>query len=764
MILSISFWALLLIGYVLALENLKDTQHQIQLESFFNNRGGSGPGSNLDGANNYFDCPALKSSNLTIGNIDFHLSTSKENDNVVSQAQIIPLDTLSLGAIYLLSAVNHGPLTSDIIVVYQDGTYSTTTLNLPDWQVSHSQQIDRLDHLTCSLHHGANAYLFLTPVFVDPTKKVAHIRLPSTSAIGSFGPSLHIFGITTIPAKPSGLTVVAVKGTQRWKQSHDGKRSYQIITVRVHNTSPTWVQDANVHITGAFIRTHYFGIIARLAPGHILNIDVAVSTLRKERGRQDILVDVIDSSDNQIALTTLFKGVEVGLEDYEPTEASLQTHAAPAWYQAAKFGIFIHWGVYSVPSWAPVGADYAEWYWWNYNQKNSATYQYHRTFYGPDVEYDDFIQAWHPDQFDPIRWLETIDSSGAKYFVFTTKHHDGIALFDTKVSNRSSVQLNPHRDFVKELFDAAEKHYPHLKRGVYFSLPEWYHPDYRDDSIHWNGPPVNPYTEKTVPYTGGQRVSDFVNDIQVPQFLELIQQFEPDIMWCDIGAINNSTAWQAKFLNSARNQGRDVTFNDRCGNGVSDFATVEYNDVNYVPSRYWESTRGIDPHSFGYNHQTKDQQYASTASLLQELVSTVAKGGNFLLNIGPEGSGHIPHVMKKTLNQMGQWLDTVDESIFQSIPYWITSLDFHEPGQQLYFTQSNNGKAFYIFCLHRPVDERLVIKSPVPLHSKSHISLLNSKTSSLSWRIFGDGKLVIYVPNELLDREKWIWVFKIDHT
>ena len=88
-----------------------------------------------------------------------------------------------------------------------------------------------------------------------------------------------------------------------------------------------------------------------------------------------------------------------------------------------------------------------------------------------------------------------------------------------------------------------------------------------------------------MPYTGGQRVSDFVNDIQVPQFLELIQQFEPDIMWCDIGAINNSTAWQAKFLNSARNQGRDVTFNDRCGNGVSDFATVEYNDVNYVPSR-----------------------------------------------------------------------------------------------------------------------------------------------------------------------------------
>ncbi|KAI8378536.1 alpha-L-fucosidase-domain-containing protein [Blakeslea trispora] len=754
----------LLIGHVLTIENLKDTQHQVRLESFFNNKGGSGPGSNLDGAEHYFDCPAFKLSTLSIGNIDFSLSTGKEYDNIVSQAQIIPLNTSYLGAIYLLSTVNHGPLTSDIIVVYQDGTYSTTTLNLPDWQVSHAQQIHRLDHLTCSLGHGVNGYLFLTPVFVDPAKKASHIRLPLTNSIGSFSPALHIFGITTISAKASGLSVIAAKGTQRWRQSHDGKRSYQIITVRVHNTSPDWIQDANVHITGALMRTHYFGNIAQLAPGHVLNIDVAISTLKKQRGKQEILVDVVDASGNPLALSTAFKEIEVGLEDYEPTETSLQTHSVPTWFQAAKFGIFIHWGVYSVPSWAPVGADYAEWYWWNYNQKNSATYQYHRTFYGPDVEYDDFIRAWNPDRFDPVSWLETIDSSAAKYFVFTTKHHDGIALFDTKVSNRSTVQLNPYRDFVKELFEVAKKHYPHLKRGVYFSLPEWYHPDYHDNSIHWNGPPVNPYTGKTVPYTGSHRVSSFVNDIQVPQFLELMDQFDPDIMWCDIGAINNSTAWQAKFLNNARRQGKDVTINDRCGNSISDFATVEYNGINYVPSRYWESTRGIDPHSFGYNHQTQVHQYASTASLLQELVSTVAKGGNFLLNIGPEGSGHIPQVMKKKLSQIGQWLDAVDESIFHSIPYWVTSLDFHEPGQRLYFTQANNGKAFYIFCLDRPIDQRLIIKTPLPLQSTSRITLMNSKAPHvLSWRIFDHGKLAIHVPNDLLDQGKWIWVFKIDH-
>lgn len=148
----------------------------------------------------------------------------------------------------------------------------------------------------------------------------------------------------------------------------------------------------------------------------------------------------------------------------------MREHSVPQWYELAKFGIFIHWGVYSVPSWAPVGQNYAEWYWWNYNQKNSLSYDYHKSFYGPDVEYDDFIPIWNPDQFDPSKWLDLVDASGAKYFVFTSKHHDGIALFDTKLSNRSSVKLNPYRDFVKELLDEAKRSFPHLKTGLYCKL------------------------------------------------------------------------------------------------------------------------------------------------------------------------------------------------------------------------------------------------------------------------------------------------------
>lgn len=114
-----------------------------------------------------------------------------------------------------------------------------------------------------------------------------------------------------------------------------------------------------------------------------------------------------------------------------------------------------------------MGQEYAEWYWWNFNQKFSATYNYHRAFYGPDFEYDDFIDLWKPDQFDPTTWLDLVDASGAKYFVFTSKHHDGFALYDTDATDRSSVKMNPYRNFLKELMDKAKTSYPHLKRGIY---------------------------------------------------------------------------------------------------------------------------------------------------------------------------------------------------------------------------------------------------------------------------------------------------------
>lgn len=147
---------------------------------------------------------------------------------------------------------------------------------------------------------------------------------------------------------------------------------------------------------------------------------------------------------------------------------SLKQHRPPQWLKDAKFGIFIHWGVYSVPAWAPVGKEYAEWYWWQMNDPNDPTHEYHRTHYGIHFAYDQFVNSSElANGFDPRDWLDIIDASRARYFVFTSKHHDGWANWNTLVSNRSLARMGPKRDIMHEVMEMAKSSYSHIKRGIY---------------------------------------------------------------------------------------------------------------------------------------------------------------------------------------------------------------------------------------------------------------------------------------------------------
>jgi len=159
--------------------------------------------------------------------------------------------------------------------------------------------------------------------------------------------------------------------------------------------------------------------------------------------------------------------------------------------------------------------------------------------------------------------VQLFQAAGAKYYVLTSKHHEGFALFDSKVSGRDSVDLGPHRDLVKDLFDASRKYTPELKNGLYFSMPEWYNPD---DPWVGHGP-QNPYTGAPEPYTGYQAGRDFVKDYQAPQMHEIVQQYDPDVIWCDIGGANDSRNVMADYFNRAKNRPspKDVTVDDRCG-------------------------------------------------------------------------------------------------------------------------------------------------------------------------------------------------------
>lgn len=165
--------------------------------------------------------------------------------------------------------------------------------------------------------------------------------------------------------------------------------------------------------------------------------------------------------------------------------------------------------------------------------------------------YDDFFQNFTADAFDAKEWVDLFADAGAQYFVFTTKHHDGFGMFDTKeTTHRNSVHYGPKRDILKEIFDAAKEYQPQLRRGTYFSLPEWYNPDFGpygfaqlpgNASTSWPGIlAVNPYTGKEEPYTGRLNISDFITDLMVPQMELLAYEYETEIMWCDCGVSHYS--------------------------------------------------------------------------------------------------------------------------------------------------------------------------------------------------------------------------------
>jgi alpha-L-fucosidase len=428
--------------------------------------------------------------------------------------------------------------------------------------------------------------------------------------------------------------------------------------------------------------------------------------------------------------------------DYTPDPTSLRRHQVPQWFNDAKLGFFVHWGPYAVPAFAPLsgGNAYAEWYWNELNRSGSPTQQVHRERYGEDFPYDGFIEQWKAERFDPDAWLRLFQEGGGKYFVQVSKHHDGVALFDTKTTDRSTVKLGPGRDFVSELFSASERY--DLKRGLYYSLPEWFHPDNGAfGGTFGQGPPKNPFTGQEIPYTGYKEIGSYVDDHQYPQMLEIIDQYDPDILWCDIGGPNRSNEVMAHYFNQAKNRPRpkEVTVDNRCGNGVHDFTTPEYDVEPDITESKWEATRGIG-RSFGYNAEEGPEQYLSPNELIDSFVDVVSKNGTLLLNCGPRADGTIPEIQAERVRALGDWLKVNGEAIYGST-YWTQAADEHANVRLRFTTQP---KAFYMTALDWP-GERLVVSADVPLSVGDEIRLLGQRRP-LRWHRDADGNLVVEMP------------------
>ncbi|MBX2951176.1 MAG: alpha-L-fucosidase [Leadbetterella sp.] len=362
---------------------------------------------------------------------------------------------------------------------------------------------------------------------------------------------------------------------------------------------------------------------------------------------------------------------------YTPDWESLDKRSTPAWFEDAKFGIFIHWGVYSVPAWATLsnadgfGSNYAEWYWQRLNNKDLKIHKefvdFHQKVYA-GKPYQDFANDFKAELFDPDRWAGILKESGAKYVVLTSKHHEGFTLWPSKQSwNWNAVDIGPRRDLLGDLTRSVKA--KGLKMGYYYSLYEWYNPLYTTD------------------------LDTYIDQRMLPQMKDLVESYQPDILWGD-GEWDHPTAkWRvAPFMSWLFNESKvkdSIVINDRWGsdtrNKYGSFYTTEYADVSKVKfNRPWEECRGIGE-SFGYSRNENLEMYSSADKLVHMLVEIVSKGGNLLLNIGPRADGGIPVIMQERLAEMGAWLKVNGEAI-----YGTRALDDAPKADKLFFTRKNN--------------------------------------------------------------------------
>jgi alpha-L-fucosidase len=729
----------------------------ISLAAFRDNSGiATAPGgANFDGSGQAYDASTVPSAGpLNVGGVVYDFPRPG-NDNVVALGQTIPLPAGRYTIAYLLASSTGGDTLGTFTVHYSDGSTTAVPVDVPDWYGTRYDGLITANLLftgSRTVHHPVQ--IFALQVGIDPDRQAVSITIPRTHQAAEGTGSLHLFALSLQPISAGqGVKVVGARSTSKTTAA-----GAQIVEATVENIGTDWYSAAaptTVAVEGYGVTTTAPVSLTALAPGEESVIEIPVTTAPSipAGSRLDVQV-VAHTADGHADGESV--DLTAGIPDYTATIGSLQQHESPDWYNGAKFGIFIHWGLYSVPAWAPVGGVYAEWYWYSMQQRGSPTYRHELKTYGKMATYDGFIPRFTASRFDPHAWVELFKEAGARYFVFVAKHHDGFALFRTAVSHRDSVHLGPHRDLVKMLFDADRRYTPQIHPGIYYSLPEWYNPAYPRPIHHFPGGPPRQYvTGKVIPYTGYISVRSYVQDYQLPQMLELIDQYHPDILWCDIGGPNDSVRALAHFYDEAQHEAtpRQVVANNRCGVRPQDFMTPEYRTFPATVPAKWEATRGIDPHSFGYNALTPPAAYASAQSLVDELVDVVSKNGNFLLDIGPRADGSIPDIMAQRLRQIGAWLRINGEAIYDTNPWWRTPQDGN-----LRFTVKP-GHAFYITSLVRP-GSQILLHQPVPIQPGDTITLLGWNDPPLHWTD-QNGRLAIGVPAAAQVSGQYAWVFKI---
>jgi alpha-L-fucosidase len=414
--------------------------------------------------------------------------------------------------------------------------------------------------------------------------------------------------------------------------------------------------------------------------------------------------------------------------EFEPNWDSLNARAIPGWFAQAKFGIFIHWGVYSVPSFCDTST-YAEWYqhWLKTNSHGGLVRKFHQKNFGKDFEYRDFAPMFKAELWQPDDWAELFERAGAKYVVLVSKHHDGFALWPNEQAGKTrgykwnSIQTGPRRDLCGDLTEAVRKR--GLKMGFYYSFMEWENPLYDTDKTR------------------------YVEDHMIPQIKDLVTRYKPAIFWPDGEWDHPDALWRspeilAWMYNHVDNPDEFVV-NDRWGHAMrgqtGDFYTTEYGDVGggspglKDPDKPFEECRGIG-HSFAYNRLENYDRYLSREKLVRMFIDLVSKGGNLLLNLGPTADGRIPVIQQDRLIALGEWLKINGEAIYGTRKSLFKSLPWG--------ASTTKGNTIYLHVYDWPNDHTLEVPGLETQITKAYL-LHDPNQTALKLSGNGTGSLTI---------------------
>jgi len=329
----------------------------------------------------------------------------------------------------------------------------------------------------------------------------------------------------------------------------------------------------------------------------------------------------------------------------EPMETKEQHDARMKWWREAKFGMFIHWGVYAVPAGTYHGQEIpriGEWIMFNARI--------------PVAEYRASARRFNPTKYDPDAWARLAKEAGMRYMVITSKHHDGFALFKTRASDWNVIDATPYgKDLIKPLAEAARGQ--GLKFGLYYSQSQdWVNPggakNKLGDGAGWDGAHKGRY-------------DDYLKKVAEPQVREILTQYQPDVLWWDTTRM--MTPERAKPLHDLLALRPGIITNNRLGGGyLGDTETPEqYIPVTGYPGRDWETCMTMND-TWGY--KSYDHNWKSAETLLRNLIDIVSKGGNYLLNVGPNAEGEIPEASIQRLKQIGAWMKVNSEAIYATSP------------------------------------------------------------------------------------------------